>query len=749
MEEGTAIKVVNGKGEVSMGEPLYITFLWHMHQPYYKDPLKGEYALPWTYLHAIKDYYDMAAIVDAAPGARVVFNLVPSMLEQIVDYAAGTAVDPFLLHGRMSPADMGEEARLFILENFFSANRQRMIEPYGRYLELFCLAGDGAGGGLQERLRHFRDQDILDLQVWFFLAWTGEAARRRYPEFQELIRKGKNFTPADKALLFDRQQALLKEIIPLYRRLHDTGKAELSVTPYYHPILPLLCDMKSAQTAMPKATLPTMPFRHPEDARSQVLRGISYFTELFGFAPAGMWPSEGSVSDEALEILADCGLSWAATDEGVLVHTLPGGLGPHREALYQPYVFQRGGRQLNLFFRDHALSDLIGFTYSQWEPGRAVADFVGRLREIKRSTPGARVVPVILDGENAWEYYADNGYTFLSALYGAVAASDGLVPSTFAELLTKAPAKRVVNHIHPGSWINANYGVWVGHPEENLGWDYIARARAAAVAASPAVAALLAAAGKEPPVPVDETAHFVCKALYAAEGSDWFWWYGDDHFSPHSDRFDALFRRHLMNVYRLLGLEVPRELFEPIKKKSAAGFVREPAALITPVISGLVTDYFEWLGAGLYDLTKQASAMHAAESTLQSFFYGFDRKNFYIRIDGIHPLDQALRDDDMLTLHLIHENEYRLELSRHGAAGPLLKKSGGLWSATGTVCPYKIVRIAEAGIPLAALQVAAGEQLFAYVTISRGSEELGRWPTDAPLVLKYEGPELELETWLI
>jgi alpha-amylase/alpha-mannosidase (GH57 family) len=732
-----------------MTEPLYVTFLWHMHQPYYKDPLKGEYALPWTYLHAIKDYYDMAAIVDATQGAKVVFNLVPSMLEQIVDYAAGTAVDPFCQRGQMAPADMGEEDKLFILEHFFSANRQRMIEPYGRYLELFCMAGDGAEGSKHDRLRQFRDQDLLDLQVWFFLAWTGEAARRRFPEFGELIRKGKNFTSADKELLFDRQRLLLNEIIPLYRRLHAEGKAELSVTPYYHPILPLLCNMQSAQTAMPKATLPSLPFRHPEDARSQVLNGVRYFEELFGFTPAGMWPSEGSVSDEALEIIADCGLSWAATDEGVLVNSLHGGLGQHREALYHPYLFQRGGKQVKLFFRDHALSDLIGFTYSQWDSARAVSDFVSRLKDIKRSSPGARVVPVILDGENAWEYYPDNAYTFLSSLYSSVAGCDGLELVTFSEVLGKGDVKRTLSHIHPGSWINANYGVWVGHPEENLGWDYIAKARSAAVAASPMVAAMLAAAGGEVSVTIDETARQVCKALYAAEGSDWFWWYGDDHFSPHSDRFDGLFRRHLMNVYRLLGLDVPRELFEPIKKKTLAGLVREPVALITPTINGLVTDYFEWLAAGLYDLTKQASAMHAAESMLQSFFYGFDRSCFYFRVDGVQSLDRIMHAGDQLVLHLVHDNEFRLVMSLQADGGPLQIKKSGSWVDSGSFCPFRIAKTAEAGISLEILKLHQGDKLFAFLTLVRGTEEIGRWPVDAPLSLNYAGPELELDTWLI
>ncbi len=731
-----------------MSDPLYITIMWHMHQPYYKDPIKGEYALPWTYLHAVKDYYDMAAIVAETPGAKAVFNLVPSLLEQIEDYAAGTARDPFLARGKMAPSDMGEEDRLFVLENFFSANRQRMIEPHRRYLELLYLAGDGDRTRSAERLRHIKDQDLLDLQVWFFLSWTGEVARRHHPELQELIRKGKNFTPADKALLFDIHRDILKEIIPLYSRLHREGKAELAVSPYFHPILPLLCDMKIARVAMPRVTLPTAAFRRPEDARSQVAQGVRYFEEIFGFTPAGMWPSEGLVSDEALSIIADCGLRWAASDEGILLRTLPGGLGPGREALYHPYRFDPGSKDITLFFRDHALSDLIGFTYSQWNAERAVNDFLARLHDIRRHAPGATVAPIILDGENAWEYYPANGYSFLSQLYTRIAESPNLELATFSEAAANTPAQRDIAHIHPGSWINANYGVWVGHPEENLGWDFVERARETAASRSPEVAALLARQEAGAPAG-DESTRQICRSLYAAEGSDWFWWYGDDHFSPHSDRFDSLFRRHLMNVYRLLGLDVPPELFEPIKKKSIAGLVREPAALITPAINGLITDYFEWLAAGLYDLTKQASAMHAAENLLQSFFYGFDRTTLYFRIDGSKSLDTTLTASDQLALHLILDREYRLVMGVDGEEGPLEVKREGEWHPLESACRWKIRRICEAGIPLDAINPEPRGKMFCYLTLSRSGEEMGRWPTDAPMLLTYAGPEIELENWLI
>jgi len=729
-----------------MPVPIDVVIVWHMHQPYYKDPLKNEYALPWTYLHGIKDYFDMPAIVEDTPGARAVFNLVPSLIEQLLDYAAGTAIDPFLIKGQMSPADMGEEDRLFLLENFFSANRQRMIDPSRRYLELLYMAGEGKPGSARDRVRHFTDQDLLDLQVWFFLAWTGEAARRRFPAFAELLAKGEDYTPQDKELLFSTQRELLQATIPLYKRLHEEGRIELAVSPYYHPILPLLCDVRSAQPAMPRVTLPTEQFRHPEDARAQIRLGMEYFQRIFGFTPKGMWPSEGSVSNETLGIIADCGIQWIATDEEILAKSMEGGLGDHKERLYRPWRFTCQHGEVGSFFRDHQLSDLVGFTYSQWDAKRAVSDFCNRLHAIKARIGGeGRVIPVILDGENAWEYFHNNAYDFLQGMYRRIADSRDLNLTTCSDVLEQTRFEGRLHGIHPGSWINANYGIWIGHPEENLGWDLLARTRNAAVSHNLDVEAALKAGS----LPGDATTEMICRSLYAAEGSDWFWWYGDDHFSPHSDRFDRLFRQHLMNVYHLLGLDAPRELLEPIKKKSPAGLIREPAAFITPDIDGRNSDYFEWLAAGLYDLTRQGSAMHSSDRMLQSFYYGYNKSTLFFRIDGIQELSRMLREMDMLNLHLIYDREYRLPLQLRSDEGLLQVKENNAWVPTRGHCRWKIAKTCEVSIPLESIRLTPKSKLFMYVTLVRDNEEIGRWPSDAPLMLYYAGPELELDNWLI
>jgi len=730
-----------------MKKPLSVILLWHMHQPQYKDPASNEYILPWTYLHGVKDYYDMAAIVDEVDGARAVFNFVPSLLEQLEDYAAGTALDPFLIHAAMDPVEMGEKERLFVISNFFAANRQRLIEPNRRYAELFQLAGDAAAGDTPRLLRQFRDQEILDLQVCFFLAWTGEAARRRYPELQALVAKERGYTTQDKTLLFAVHRRILQEIIPLYKKLHTEGKIELTVTPYFHPILPLLCDTKTASVAMPRVHLPELHLRYPEDARSQILSGIACFERIFGFRPAGSWPSEGSVSVQVLSIMAESGVTWAATDEGILSASI-GGLGIGREALYQPYVFNNGGKDIALFFRDHTLSDLIGFTYSQWEEQKAVGDFINRLRHIASSQQDAAVVTVILDGENAWEYYPDNGYHFLKGLYEALSVSHEIHSATCSEILVNSEARRL-HHIHPGSWINSNYGIWIGHPEENRAWELIAKARDAAVRNSPRVAELLANGVTDLAAIQDKTDAAICRDLFAAQGSDWFWWYGDDHFTSHGEQFDLLFRRHLMNIYRSLELEIPAELYEPIKKKSPAGFIRSPAGFITPEITGHVGNYFEWLAAGLYDLSRQSAAMHSAESFLRLFYYGFDLSRLYLRVDGEGPLARVIQGQDNLVIYLTIKAEYRLFIEPDGTSAPLQTRITGRWSDTGTLCRYALKKICEIEVPIEPLKLSAGDYVFISLVHLRDSNELGRWPADAPMKLLYAGGELELDTWLI
>jgi hypothetical protein len=318
-----------------------------------------------------------------------------------------------------------------------------------------------------------------------------------------------------------------------------------------------------------------------------------------------------------------------------------------------------------------------------------------------------------------------------------------------SEILVNSETRRL-HHIHPGSWINSNYGIWIGHPEENRAWELIAKARDAAVKASPQIAELLAVGVTDLEAIQDKTAAGICRDLFAAQGSDWFWWYGDDHFTSHGEQFDLLFRRHLMNIYRSLGIEIPAELYEPIKKKSPAGFIRPPAGFITPDITGYVGDYFEWLAAGLYDLSRQSSAMHSAEPLLHLFYYGFNQSSLYFRVDGEGALaTRVIQSQDSLVLYLTSKTEYRVVIDSGGASAPLQARIDGQWSDTGFPCRYALQKICELEVPIEPLNLSAGDYVFVSMVHLRDSNELGRWPTDAPMKLLYAGGELELDTWLI
>ncbi len=401
-------------------ETLYVAFLWHMHQPFYKDLVTGEYVLPWVRLHAIKDYYDMVAMLDKFPGLKQNFNLVPSLLLQIEDYVYGKVSDNALLLSKKPAAELTEEERVKILREFFMANWDTMIRPYPRYQELLIKRGRFVP--LPEIVRvakKFSVQEMLDLQVWFNLAWCGNACRQPNLLPAELIKKDRNFTEEDKMNLLAQQQELMSRIIPKYKEVSDRDQIELSTTPFYHPILPLLCDNNIARVASPDIFLPERKFSHPENAEAQVELAVRYHQERFGKSPEGMWPSEGSVSEDIVPIIARHGIKWIATDEGILRRSLEGQRASSAE-LYRPYSFEKDGQFLNLVFRNRHLSDLIGFTYSRWKGEEAAQDLIRHLHHIRLALPeggGPYLVSIILDGENAWEYYPHNGRDFLNSLY--------------------------------------------------------------------------------------------------------------------------------------------------------------------------------------------------------------------------------------------------------------------------------------------------------------------------------------------
>ena len=411
-----------------------------MHQPCYKDPFSGIYTLPWVRLHGVKDYLDTLKILEKYPDLRQTFNVVPSLLEQLNDYVTNNATDRHLQLTLKAPRDLTEEEKLFVIEYFFLANWDTMIKPYPRYYELLVKRGlRYSKSDIGRTVRYFNDQDIRDLQLLFNLTWIDPMFRESDPFLRGLVEKQRDFSEEDKTLLINKQFDILRQVIPEYRKLAELGQIEISVSPYYHPILPLLCDTNSARIAMPNVRLPKKRFSHPEDAVQQIKMGTDFFEKSFGYRPVGMWPSEGSVSEEVASAIQAEGFRWVATDEEVLARSLQRSLRSgdgnpiDPAALYKPY-YHSG---LSLFFRDHKLSDQIGFVYSGWSPERAVSDFLERLTKIKDELPNGQphVVPVILDGENAWEYYQNDGHDFLNLLYRTLTYDKRFKTVTMSEYL--------------------------------------------------------------------------------------------------------------------------------------------------------------------------------------------------------------------------------------------------------------------------------------------------------------------------
>jgi alpha-amylase/alpha-mannosidase (GH57 family) len=585
-----------------------LCFLWHMHQPFYKDLWTGEYKLPWTRLHALKDYPGMVEILADFPKIRQTFNLVPSMVLQIDEYATGKASDPFFDCAILPADELSEAQRAFVRKYFFQANVPRVINGNPRYRELY-----------ERREGPFSNQDLRDLQVLNQLIWFDGDLVARDAELQALMQKGRDYSLVDQALMARKQLAALGRVLPVYREYAAKGQIEISTTPFYHPILPLVCDSDIGGISHPGVALPKR-FRYPDDARVQLERARSYMRETLGVAPAGLWPSEGSVSDEALTLAADCGFRWAATDNGVLSRTLNRDAGA--DATYQAYAWRKDGRELGMLFRDHDLSDLIGFQYANWNVSDSAGHFLWRIREnsLGQTRQGKNaLVPIILDGENAWEWYHDNGRPFLRELYKQISEDPNLEAVTVSEALARFEAQPL-DHIFPGSWINANFDVWIGAEEDNESWERLLEARQLYDQKKDGVS--------------EGARKLAFEELLIAEGSDWNWWYGPEHGSDNRPEFDQLYRDHLANVYRALGEEPPANLSQPILKGQPGAFHEPPAHALSVVLDGEVTSPFEWMGAGRYRPDPRGGAMDSGGPAVREIFYGCDDKHLWVRVDG-------------------------------------------------------------------------------------------------------------------
>jgi alpha-amylase/alpha-mannosidase (GH57 family) len=707
--------------------------------------------MPWVRLHATKAYYDMAYGLDKFPAMKATFNFTPSLLRQLQEVGSGTVRDLFLEHSQRPAADLRPEEKAFLVRHFFSANWATMVRPYPRYHELLVKRGaDVYGRDLERVAQQFSTQDLLDLQTWHNLAWFGYGTVSRYPRLAALRTKNRGFTEEEKQEVLAFQLDAVQDIIPLYRRLMEREQIELTTTPFFHPILPLLIDTDFTRRARPELPLPSR-FHAPEDAEAQLQRAVECHTAIFGRAPVGLWPSEGSVCPELIPMLPKVGLRWLATDEGILARSLDAAQQPwHRNRdLYQPYLVGPEGQDVTILFRDREISDAFGFIYHKTTPETAAEDVLRRLRQIIHEAPHDQVtIAIVLDGENPWEHYHEGGEQFLSLLYKACSTGaldhDGIRTSTatISNALETAPATRRVSHLHSGSWINQDYKIWIGHQEDNRGWDLVSHTRShlAKIAVT---------------LPSDR-AQAAWDELYAAEGSDWFWWYGDDFDTDYKEEFDRLFRTHLRNVWTIAGLTPPDLLNEPIcspRGMPEADLVTAPLALLNPSIDGLVTDFFEWRGAGRIKTQPPLGAMWKAEGVLADVQFGWNLDQLYLRLD---PDEQSQTRQTGLTVELqlqTPEQLYHLSFSLT-PPGPnqfLLsqKLANGSWQEIGhyqSICHGKIVELA---VPFKDLQLTAGQELHMTILVLEHRLEIARYPYHKHATFLVPGPEFDANQWRV
>lgn len=597
---------------------LKVAFLWHQHQPYYK--MDNEFILPWVLLHGTKDYFDIPELLYEFPKIKQTFNFAPSLSLQIEEYISGKTKDRIQRLTELAAESLNENEKREILNLFFHANFENMIAPYPRFLELYnrSLAPERA-------IRDFTIQDWLDLQVWYNLTWFGYFSKQTGIT-KMLFQKGSYFTEVEKHTLQFEQNEILKKINYQYRKLKELEQIEISCSPMFHPILPLVIDSSSSLECRPEQKQPVPAFRFPQDAELQLKDGLDYFKHTFGEYPEGVWPSEGSVSDDTLSLMVKNKVKWVATDEQILFDSLPSIKIKQTEKFF-PRRFDTPEGSITVLFRDHFLSDRIGFVYSKWNERDAAADFIYHLRSIRNEviknhgedSLDSACVSVILDGENCWEYYKDNGIPFLRQLFRELVNSEELTTVTCGDACNNNSLLPSLSHIRAGSWINANFDIWIGHEDDLKAWNMLSKARHELEKQKNSIG--------------NNKFDKALRSLMIAEGSDWFWWYGPEHQTIDKPDFDRIFRHYIHKAYLDMSVEAPEEVFIPIEKQSIPNHDKAPVRKLENLIGSKYTDTID--KQGYIKLLAGQSAMHRIGDFLDSVNYANDENYFYIKLNFI------------------------------------------------------------------------------------------------------------------
>lgn len=574
-----------------------LSFIWHMHQPDYRDE-SGIMQMPWVFLHAIKDYYDMPWMLERHSRLKATFNITPPLIRQLkLYYDNPQNSDKFfnLWLREISSLNMAEYS--WMIKICKSSAYDTVVSKMASYDELY-------------KKESYTHQEFFDLEVLFVLSWCGVYLRTNSEIVKEMLQKGKDFIYEDKLSLLHELTHFVRGIFDYYVELRERDIISISTTPLNHPILPLLLDMNSAKVANPSTNIPKHSISLKEDAFLQIDRAKELFEDTFGFQPDGFWPAEGAVDENSVALLSECGVKWIATDQEILFRSINS---RDKANLYKPYDYNN----MCIAFRDHELSDLIGFTYRFWEPKMAAKNFTSLLSSINDSHSDATVF-IILDGENAWEFYDNNAFDFFDALYTNLASTPWLKTLHMQDVY--GLDKKRLNRLAAGSWIHGEFNTWVGHKEKTRGWELIFVTKRDYEHHKDSL---------DEATKAKITEHFL-----ASECSDWFWWYGDDHFTEFGLEFDTLFRSHLIAIYNLMKIAPPLDLFEPIiQNRSSVDFWLKPQSYISPDIDGRHGSFFEWIGSGVVYENRTSSTMDIPKGPVNKIFYGQNDEYIYFAFD--------------------------------------------------------------------------------------------------------------------
>jgi alpha-amylase/alpha-mannosidase (GH57 family) len=712
-----------------------------MHQPYYVNPLTKKAMMPWVRLHAAKGYLDMIDLVTAQPDLRVNFNFTPVLVRQILELVHNEVQDDWENLSRKPAANLDEQERRHLLENFFKINWDTLVRPVPRYAELLAQRGESYTlAKLEAIARTFNEADLRDLQTLYNLQWCGFSAERRFPALKELKAKGRDFTEQEKTLVLDIHRQILGLVLGEYRAAAERGQIELTTTPYFHPIMPLVYDTHIARRCQPHSPLPS-PFSAPEDVRAQLRLAQEQHELVFGKRARGLWPSEGSIAPEIVPLMVEAGIEYFCSDEGNLFRSFkhdPAWSHRHVEhiELFQGWRVHAYDTSIQALFRERPLSDFIGFDAARNETSKAVEHLIEHLKNIAKVAPEGRgVVPLILDGENAWEAFPDSGEAFLTSFYRALVDTPELQPCRIGDYFDAHPPQVEVSHLHSGSWIRSDFDIWIGDPEENKGWEWLKETRNFLVQR-------LAEGAVTP-----EAAEKAWWEIYAAEGSDWFWWYGPDFTIDTDFLFDELFRLHLQNVYRILGIEPPAHLDVPICLPSSQLGYTKPLRLLSPDISGQTERYFDWLGAGELDLTRQQTAMFQGDRIGQKLYFGFGRHDFFLRLDLSRP-------PESITLRFLLPHPVRVSLQKPGLEDSAVifetSEDGVIFipaPAPGLKTHWG--RSLIISIPRSLLQVEGGHEFAFFAQLLEGGLQRERYPERGAIEWRAPGKDFESEQWFV